>query len=63
MLSDKVGNREVDVDSLPHNVRAAIADLTAKNPSTPIAVDRTGVLYRIRMSAPTNLSLDVLSVA
>ncbi|WP_207458907.1 hypothetical protein [Azospirillum sp. SYSU D00513] len=63
ILSDKVGRREVEVDSLPRNVRAAITDLAAKNPLANILVDQAGVLYRIRLNEPANLSLDVLSVA
>jgi len=62
-LSDKSGYREIDLDSLPRNVRAAVADMAAKNPVANIIVDQTGMLYRIHLSEPANVYLDVLSVA
>lgn len=63
MLSDKGTYREVAVDVLPRNVRAAIADLAARNPLSSITVDQAGVLYRIHVPAPANIFLDVLAVA
>ncbi len=62
-LSDKGGYRDIDLDSLPRNVRAAVADLSARNPVANIIVDQAGVLYRIHLSEPANVYLDVLSVA
>ena len=63
MLSDKGSYREVAVETLPRNVRAAITDLTAKTPQTSVTVDQLGALYRIRLPAPANVCVDVLSVA
>lgn len=62
-LSDKNGYRDVELDSLPRNVRAAVTDMAAKNPVASIIVDRTGMLYRIHLTEPANVYLDVLSVA
>lgn len=62
-LSDKNGYRDVELDSLPRNVRAAVTDMAAKNPVANIIVDRTGMLYRIHLTEPANVYLDVLSVA
>ena len=63
LLSDKGSYREVEVETLPRNVRAAITDLTAKTTQTNVTVDQLGALYRIRLPAPANICLDVLSVA
>jgi len=63
LLSDKGSYREVEVDTLPRNVRAAIADLTTKTPQTSVTVDQLGALYRIRLSEPANVCVDVLAVA
>lgn len=62
-LSDKGGYREVNVEDLPRNVRAAVTDLAAKNPVANILVDQSGVLYRIHLTEPANIYLDVLAVA
>lgn len=62
-LSDKTGCREIDLDSLPRNVRAAVADVADKNPVANILVDQMGMLYRIHLSEPANVYLDVLAVA
>ncbi len=62
-FSDKNGYRDVELDSLPRNVRAAVTDMAAKNPVANIIVDQTGMLYRIHMTEPANVYLDVLSVA
>jgi hypothetical protein len=62
-LSDKGGYREIAVDDLPRNVRAAVTDLSAKNPVSDILVDQAGMLYRIHLTAPANIYLDVLAVA
>ena len=62
-FSDKTGYRDVELDSLPRNVRAAVTDMAAKNPVANIIVDQTGMLYRIHMTEPANVYLDVLSVA
>ncbi|WP_247895799.1 hypothetical protein [Azospirillum brasilense] len=62
-LSDKNGYRDVELDSLPRNVRAAVTDMAAKNPVASIIVDQTGMLYRIHLTEPANVYLDVLSVA
>lgn len=63
LLSDKGSYREVEIGTLPRNVRAAITDLTTKTPQTSVTVDQLGALYRIRLSAPANVCLDVLAVA
>lgn len=63
MLSHKGSYREVEIETLPRNVRAAITDLTARSPQTAVTVDQMGVLYRIRLPAPANICLDVLAVA
>lgn len=63
MLSDKGSYREVAVDTLPRNVRAAISDLTSRTTQTSVTVDQLGALYRIRLPAPANVCLDVLAVA
>lgn len=63
LLSHKGSYREVEVDTLPRNVRAAITDLAAKSTQTSVTVDQLGALYRIRMAAPANICLDVLAVA
>ncbi|MBP2295552.1 hypothetical protein [Azospirillum rugosum] len=62
-LSDKTGYREIELDSLPRNVRAAVADMADKNPVANIIVDQMGMLYRIHLSEPANVYLDVLAVA
>ncbi|MDQ2106005.1 hypothetical protein [Azospirillum isscasi] len=62
-FSDKNGYRDVELDSLPRNVRAAVTDMAAKNPVASIIVDQTGMLYRIHLTEPANVYLDVLSVA
>jgi len=62
-FSDKNGYRDVELDSLPRNVRAAVTDMAAKNPVASIIVDQTGMLYRIHLTEPANIYLDVLSVA
>ena len=62
-LSDKGSYRDVELDALPRNVRAAVADMAAKNPVASIIVDQTGMLYRIHLSEPANVYLDVLAVA
>lgn len=62
-LSDKGSYREVDLDSLPRNVRAAVTDMAAKNPVANVIVDQTGMLYRIHLTEPANVYLDVLAVA
>lgn len=62
-LSDKGSYRDVELDVLPRNVRAAVADMAAKNPVANIIVDQTGMLYRIHLSEPANIYLDVLAVA
>ena len=62
-FSDKTGYRDVELDSLPRNVRAAVTDMAAKNPVASIIVDQTGMLYRIHLTEPANVYLDVLSVA
>ncbi|MFD1627156.1 hypothetical protein [Azospirillum griseum] len=62
-LSDKVGYRTVSLDDLPRNVRAAVTDLSAKNPVSDILVDQAGMLYRIHLTAPANITWDVLAVA
>ncbi|WP_286192380.1 hypothetical protein [Roseomonas genomospecies 6] len=62
-FSDKNGYRDVELDSLPRNVRAAVTDMAAKNPVAGIIVDQTGMLYRIHLTEPANVYLDVLSVA
>ncbi|WP_448207412.1 hypothetical protein [Azospirillum sp. sgz302134] len=62
-LSDKSGYREIDLDSLPRNVRAAVSDMAAQNPVANIIVDQMGMLYRIHLSEPANVYLDVLAVA
>ncbi|AWK85080.1 hypothetical protein [Azospirillum thermophilum] len=62
-LSDKGGYRDVNVEDLPRNVRAAVTDLAAKNPVANILVDQSGVLYRIHLTEPANIYLDVLAVA
>jgi hypothetical protein len=63
LLSDKGSFREVEIETLPRNVRAAITNLTTKTPQTSVTVDQLGALYRIRLSAPANVCLDVLAVA
>lgn len=62
-LSDKSGYREIDLESLPRNVRAAVSDMADKNPVANILVDQMGMLYRIHLSEPANVYLDVLAVA
>ena len=62
-LSDKGGYREVNLEALPRNVRAAVVDMAAKNPVASIIVDQTGMLYRIHLTEPANIYLDVLAVA
>lgn len=62
-LSDKGSYRDVALDDLPRNVRAAVTDLSTKNPVSDILVDQAGMLYRIHLTAPANIYLDVLSVA
>ncbi|MCW2244228.1 hypothetical protein [Azospirillum canadense] len=62
-LSDKTGYREIELESLPRNVRAAVADMADKNPVANILVDQMGMLYRIHLSEPANIYLDVLAVA
>ncbi len=62
-LSDKTGYREIELESLPRNVRAAVADMADKNPVANIIVDQMGMLYRIHLSEPANVYLDVLAVA
>ncbi|AWJ87670.1 hypothetical protein [Azospirillum argentinense] len=62
-FSDKNGYRDVELDSLPRNVRAAVTDMAAKNPVASIIVDQMGMLYRIHLTEPANVYLDVLSVA
>ncbi|CAO3411332.1 hypothetical protein [Azospirillum largimobile] len=62
-LSDKGGYRDVALDQLPRNVRAAVTDLSTKNPVADIIVDQSGMLYRIHLSAPANMYVDVLAVA
>ncbi|MBP2316435.1 hypothetical protein [Azospirillum soli] len=62
-LSDKGSYRDVELDALPRNVRAAVADMAAKNPVANVIVDQTGMLYRIHLSEPANIYLDVLAVA
>jgi len=63
LLSDHGARREVEVENLPMNVRAAVADVRAKSPESVIEIQKSGALYRIRMPAPANSWLDVLSVA
>ncbi|CAO3428665.1 hypothetical protein [Azospirillum doebereinerae] len=62
-LSDKGTYRDVALDQLPRNVRAAVTDLSSKNPVSDILVDQAGMLYRIHLTAPANIYLDVLAVA
>ncbi|PWC36241.1 hypothetical protein [Azospirillum sp. TSO35-2] len=62
-LSDKGGYRDIALEQLPRNVRAAVTDLSSKNPVADILVDQAGMLYRIHLSAPANMYVDVLSVA
>lgn len=62
-LSDKTGYRDVELDNLPRNVRAAVADMADRNPVANIIVDQMGMLYRIHLSEPANVYLDVLAVA
>jgi len=63
LLSDKGSYREVEMDTLPRNVRAAITDIHAKTPQSRVTVDQLGALYRIHLSQPANVCLDVLAVA
>ena len=63
LLSDRGSYREVEIDTLPRNVRAAITDMTTKTPQTSVTVDQLGALYRIRLSEPANVCQDVLAVA
>ncbi|MBP2228632.1 hypothetical protein J2847_001923 [Azospirillum agricola] len=62
-LSDKGSYRDIALEQLPRNVRAAVTDLSAKNPVADILVDQAGMLYRIHLTAPANIYLDVLAVA
>jgi len=62
-LSDKGTYRDVALDQLPRNVRAAVTDLSSRNPVSDILVDQAGMLYRIHLTAPANIYLDVLAVA
>ncbi len=62
-LSDKGEYRAIALEQLPRNVRAAVTDLSAKNPVADILVDQAGMLYRIHLTAPANLYVDVLAVA
>ena len=62
-LSDKGSYRNVALEDLPRNVRAAVTDLSSKNPVSDILVDQAGMLYRIHLTAPANIYLDVLAVA
>ena len=63
LLSDKGSYREVEIETLPRNVRAAITDMTTKTPQVSVTVDQLGALYRIHLSEPANVCLDVLAVA
>lgn len=62
-ISDKGLYRDVAVDTLPRNVRAALADLSTKNPVATIKVAQLGELYSIHLSAPANMTVEVLAVA
>jgi hypothetical protein len=62
-LSDKGEYHPIALEQLPRNVRAAVIDLSARNPVCDILVDQAGMLYRIHLTAPANLSIDVLAVA
>lgn len=62
-ISDKGLYRDVAVDTLPRNVQAALADLSTKNPVATIKVAQLGELYSIHLSAPANMTVEVLAVA
>ena len=62
-ISDKGLYRDVAVDSLPSNVRAALNDLYARNPVATFKVANLGALYSIHVSEPANMTVEVLAVA